>query len=152
MKKLKLRKSPSSDRLHNEMLLHLGLEGKIVLLKLINKTWDTSITPSVWKTAIVTHILKKGKPAEDIKSYRPIHRTSCLRKLTIDPTDDLKLTRSLTPTKLDLKKQGNMWKTSCFLLARRPLMDSRRKRTQQQCLLISNKPITGFGERVSSGR
>ncbi|GFS01258.1 reverse transcriptase-like protein [Elysia marginata] len=42
MKKLKLRKSPGPDMLHNEMLLHLGLEGKKVLLKLINKTWDTA--------------------------------------------------------------------------------------------------------------
>ncbi|GFR84197.1 reverse transcriptase [Elysia marginata] len=81
MKKLKLRKSPGPDRLHNEMLLHLGLEGKKVLLKLINKTWGTSIIRSAWKTAIVTPILKKGKPAEDVKSYKPIHPTSCLGKL-----------------------------------------------------------------------
>ncbi|GFR59057.1 RNA-directed DNA polymerase from transposon X-element [Elysia marginata] len=81
MKKLKLRKSPGPGRLHNEMLLHLGLEGKKVLLKLINNTRGTSIIPSAWKTAIVTPILKKGKPAEDVKSYRPIHLTSCLGKL-----------------------------------------------------------------------
>ncbi|GFR87315.1 Pol protein [Elysia marginata] len=61
MKNLKLRKSPGPDRLHNETLLHLGLEGKKVLLKLINKTWDTSIITSVWKTAVVTPILKKRK-------------------------------------------------------------------------------------------
>ncbi|GFR87739.1 H25N7.04 protein [Elysia marginata] len=59
IKKLKLRKSPGPDRLYNEMLLHLGLEGKKVLLKLINKTWGTSIIPSALKTALVTPILKK---------------------------------------------------------------------------------------------
>ena len=81
MKMLKPRKSPGQDGIHNEMLTHLGTEGKKVILNLINKTWTTGELPSSWKIAIIKPLLKKGKPAEDISSYRPISLTSCLGKL-----------------------------------------------------------------------
>ncbi|GFS26443.1 RNA-directed DNA polymerase from mobile element jockey [Elysia marginata] len=61
--------------------------------------------------------------------------------LTIDSIGGLKLTRPLTPTKLDLE-QGNGRKTSCFVLVRRSLVDSRIRRTQQQCLSISSKTVS----------
>ncbi|GFR62331.1 LINE-1 retrotransposable element ORF2 protein [Elysia marginata] len=130
MKKLKLRKSPGPDRLHNEMLLHLGLEGKKVLLKLINKTWGTSIIPSAWKTAIVAPILKKGKPAEDVKSYRPIHLTFCLGKLAERMINNrlywwLESNKILNPNRAGFRT-GQQTEDSCFVLVRRSLMDSRR--------------------------
>uniref|UniRef100_A0A0B7BHQ4 Reverse transcriptase domain-containing protein n=1 Tax=Arion vulgaris TaxID=1028688 RepID=A0A0B7BHQ4_9EUPU len=81
MKKLKLRKSPGPDKIHNEMLIHLGNVGKAVILDLINKTWNEGTLPKTWKNATITPILKKGKPSEDVKSYRPISLTSCLGKL-----------------------------------------------------------------------
>ena len=39
------------------------------------------LLPNSWKTAIIQPILKKGKPAEELKSYRPISLSSCLGKL-----------------------------------------------------------------------
>ena len=81
LKKLRPRKSPGPDMIHNEMLKHLGGIGKQVVLKLINKSWTTGQLPKAWKIAIIKPLLKKGKPAEEIGSYRPISLTSCLGKL-----------------------------------------------------------------------
>ena len=81
MKKLKSRKSPGPDSIHNEMLTHLGNEGRKIILGLINLTWTKGELPRMWKIATIKPLLKKGKPAEEISSYRPISLTSCLGKL-----------------------------------------------------------------------
>ena len=81
MKKLKSHKAPGPDKIHNEMLTNLGPKGKNVILQLINRTWDKSEIPKTWRNATIIPILKKGKPAEDVKSYRPISLTSCIGKL-----------------------------------------------------------------------
>ena len=44
-RKLKNRKSPGPDKIHNEMISHLGPKGKEALLYLFNKTWETGIIP-----------------------------------------------------------------------------------------------------------
>ena len=79
--KLKKRKSPGPDGIHNEMLQHLGNSGKRTLLQFFNLTWKTGKLPLTWKNAVIKPVLKKGKPAEDVKSYRPISLTSCLGKV-----------------------------------------------------------------------
>ena len=81
MKKLKMRKAPGQDKLHNEMLVNLDDSGRRVLLSLINMTFDTGYIPKVWKNAVISPILKKDKPQEDLNSYRPISITSCLGKI-----------------------------------------------------------------------
>jgi hypothetical protein len=81
MKKLKLRKSPGPDKIHNEMLIHLGSVGKAVILHLINKSWNEGALPRTWRNATITPILKKGKTADKVQNYRPISLTSCLGKL-----------------------------------------------------------------------
>ena len=81
IKKLKKRKSPGPDKVHNEMLTNLGRNGKLLLLRLYNKTWTEGQLPRKWKLATITPILKKGKKANDPKSYRPISLTSCIGKL-----------------------------------------------------------------------
>ena len=81
LKKLKLRKAPGPDKIHNEMLHGLGQIGKETILKLINLTWHRGELPRTWKLAYLTPILKKNKPKGEPKSYRPISLTSCLGKL-----------------------------------------------------------------------
>ena len=63
------------------MLLHLGHEGKLAVLSLINYTWQQKEIPKAWRNAVVSPILKKGKPQEDMSSYRPISVISCQSKL-----------------------------------------------------------------------
>ena len=69
-----MRKAPGQDKLHNEMLVNLDDSGRRVLLSLINMTFDTGYIPKVWKNAVISPILKKDKPQEDLNSYRPISR------------------------------------------------------------------------------
>ena len=79
--KLASRKAPGPDNISNEMIAHLGKVGKPVLLNYINKTWEEGELPTCWLTAVITPILKPGKPPEDVGSYRPISLTSCIGKL-----------------------------------------------------------------------
>ena len=81
IKKLKARKSPGPDGITNEMITNLGTVSKSVLLAFINKTWREGKLPKGWLIAHIKPILKKGKPAQEPKSYRPISLTSCIGKL-----------------------------------------------------------------------
>ena len=81
IRKMKPKKAPGPDKVHNEMIHHLGTKGKEVLLRLFNTSWKKSQIPKAWRTALITPILKKGKPSKDPKSYRPISLTSCIGKL-----------------------------------------------------------------------
>ena len=81
LRKLKKGKSPGPDKIHNEMLLHLGPKGKEALRLLYNKTLEKGQVPKVWKLAIITPILKNGKRADQPQSYRPISLTSCIGKV-----------------------------------------------------------------------
>ena len=80
-RKLKLKKSPGPDRIHNEMLKHLGKKAQNHLLDIFNQSWSQGKVPDCWKEAEIIPILKKGKPKEDPKSYRPISLVSCTGKL-----------------------------------------------------------------------
>ena len=63
------------------MLTHLGNKGKKIILYVINETWRKGELPKAWKLADIKPLLKKGKPAEEVSSYRPISLTSCLGKI-----------------------------------------------------------------------
>ena len=74
-------KAPGPDKVHNEMLKHLGRTGRMKLLSFINRTWTTGTLPKLWKKATITPIPKEGKPGEHPSSYRPISLTSCVGKV-----------------------------------------------------------------------
>ena len=81
LKTLKTKKSPGPDKIHNEMLQHLGPIGKGVLLHLFNTSWKLGKVPKAWKNAHITPILKKDKDPKEPKSFRPISLTSCVGKV-----------------------------------------------------------------------
>ena len=51
------------------------------LLAILNKCWNESKLPSIWKQSIVIPIHKAGRSTEDINHYRPIALTSHIGKL-----------------------------------------------------------------------
>lgn len=81
LNKLKMKKSPGPDKIHNEMIKHLGPLGKKTLLHLINTSWKDSLLPRSWKNAYISPILKKDKDPKEPRSYRPISLTSCVVKV-----------------------------------------------------------------------
>uniref|UniRef100_A0A1I8JA46 RNase H domain-containing protein n=1 Tax=Macrostomum lignano TaxID=282301 RepID=A0A1I8JA46_9PLAT len=78
---LPARKAPGPDEICAEHLQHLGAAGRRAVLQLINASWTQGEVPAAWRRAHIVPILKKGKPADEIGSYRPIALTSTLAKL-----------------------------------------------------------------------
>ena len=75
------RRTPEvEDGVTQEMLSHMGPKAKNALLRLYNRSWQSGTTPPTWRTAVVIPILKKGKKASDLASYRPISLTSTISK------------------------------------------------------------------------
>ena len=81
LKKCKLGKAPGPDEVTSDTLIQLSEYDKAMLLKIINKTWDSGSLPQIWKTANIVPILKNGKPKNKVSSYRPISLTSCISKV-----------------------------------------------------------------------
>ena len=81
LRKLKSKKAPGSDGIHNDMLKHLGPSAQLFLLQIINQSWTQGKVPTQWKEAEIIPILKGGKPKEDPHSYRPISLVSCTGKV-----------------------------------------------------------------------
>ena len=73
--------APGEDTIVYDMIKHLPEYGKVFLLKIINKIWDTGILPKSWKISLIIPVKKPNKDATDASSYRPIALTSCLCKL-----------------------------------------------------------------------
>ena len=134
MKKLRTRKSPGPDQIHNEMLTHLGEVGKKVILKVINFTWLKGELPNAWKIATIKPLLKKDKPAEEISSYRPISLTSSIGKLA-ERMINARLYWWLEVNKIiDVHQSG--FRTG--------------KRTEDLLFRMTQKVIDGFHEKKST--
>ena len=134
MRKLKSRKSPGPDDLHNEMLTHLGHTGKKIILDLINLTWEKGELPKVWKIATIKPLLKKGKSPSELSSYRPISLTSCLGKLA-ERMVNARLYWWLEVNGI-LSKQQAGFRTG--------------QRTEDQLFRLTQKIIDGFQEEKST--
>lgn len=81
IRKLKLRKAPGYDGIHNALLKNLPQKAVILLTKILNACLRISYFPQAWKLAKVIAILKSGKDACLGTSYRPISLLSSLSKL-----------------------------------------------------------------------
>ena len=136
IKKLKKRKSPGPDKVHNEMLINLGKKGKLTLLKLYNKSWTEGHLPNKWKLATITPILKKGKKANDPKSYRPISLTSCIGKLC----------------ERILNSRLYWWLESSGLISQCQAGFRSKSRTEDQLFRLSQRILDGFqrGEQTTA--
>ena len=80
IKSLKM-KLPGSDMIHNIFFKHIPTRIHSDLLKMINKSWETSEVPDKWKESIAIPILKPNKDETKPESYRPITLLSCTGKL-----------------------------------------------------------------------
>lgn len=78
--KLPRKKAPGADHLRAEMLLPIRDTLAPILSMLFELCCQWSYTPSLWRTAQVVPIYKKGDPSS-AANYRPISLTSIMRKL-----------------------------------------------------------------------
>ena len=82
LKALPSGKSPGLDGVSNDLLKLAACPAVAEsLAKLFNMSLRTGVFPKPWKQAMITPILKSGKPSSDPQSYRPVALLSCLSKL-----------------------------------------------------------------------
>ena len=77
---MKAKGAPGKDMVHPRFLKALGPTTLNYLLDMFNESWHVGYCPSSWREAVMVSILKKGKPASSIDSFRPISLTSCIAK------------------------------------------------------------------------
>lgn len=71
--------SPGVDEIHYDMIKNATSEGKIKLLQLFNRIWETGDIPEMWKKTIP--LAKPWKDPRDVNSYRKIQLSNCPCKL-----------------------------------------------------------------------
>ena len=50
-------------------------------MNIINKSWSQGRIPGSWRNAVIVPLLKNGKPASQINSYRPVSLLACVSKV-----------------------------------------------------------------------
>lgn len=73
-------KAPGADGVHPATLRNLPTAGMRTLLELLNRSWCSGVVPAAWRTATIIPIIKKNKPPNAFKSYRPVSLLSCISK------------------------------------------------------------------------
>ena len=105
LSKLKMKKSPGTDGVTNEMIKNLGSMAKIKLLEILNISWTSGRVPQIWREATMIPLLKPGKDSTDASNYRPISLTSCLCK-TMERIINLRLQWYLESKNLLVSQQA----------------------------------------------
>lgn len=70
-----------ADGVSARFILEAGVAAKEFFLDCCNRSFQEGFCPQSWRDAVIVPILKDGKPAGTIDSYRPISLTSCLGKV-----------------------------------------------------------------------
>ena len=78
---LNVNKSAGPDNLPTRVLKELSNELCVPICNIINKSFESGVLPTEWKTANITAIYKKGNKS-DPGNYRPISLTSIICKVT----------------------------------------------------------------------
>jgi hypothetical protein len=81
IKRLRPKKTPGEDGIHNEYLKHMNQDVRVRILKLANLIWSTGVIPESFLRSIVVPVHKPDKPYNEPSGYRPVALTSCLSKL-----------------------------------------------------------------------
>ncbi len=80
IKSMRAKGAAGNDDIPPTFLKNLGDNAMKELLNICNHSFKTGEIPAAWRHAIIIPILKKGKPASQMDSYRPISLTSCVAK------------------------------------------------------------------------
>lgn len=81
LRRMKRKGAPGADDIPPAFLKELGPKALSELLWIFNASFNGADIPQTWRHAIVIPLLKAGKPASEIASFRPISLTSCVVKL-----------------------------------------------------------------------
>jgi len=80
IRKMRVKGAAGEDEIPPSFLKALGPRAKVELLSIFNQSFDDASVPQMWRRAIILPLLKAGKPAGQIASFRPVSLTSCVVK------------------------------------------------------------------------
>ena len=80
IKRMKAKGAAGPDDIPPTFLKNLGEVALTELLGIMNQSFNSGIVPKIWRHAIIIPILKSGKPASNMASFRPISLTSVVVK------------------------------------------------------------------------
>ena len=81
IRKMKAKGAAGADDIPPTFLKALGPLALAELLAIFNLSFHSTDIPQSWRDAIIIPLLKSGKAASELGSYRPISLTSCVVKL-----------------------------------------------------------------------
>lgn len=81
VKRLKNKKAPGPDAIHNTLIKHLPHHGLLLLHLIVVSCFKLCYFPVAWKHANIIPIHKPGKKTNDPSSYRPISLLSAISKI-----------------------------------------------------------------------
>ena len=81
LKTLRKKASSGLDGVSNLMLCNLNEKNQKTLLKILNLSLQIGQLPTIWKSAKIVLIAKRGQNKNSNDGYRPISLTSCIAKL-----------------------------------------------------------------------
>ena len=80
IQKMRTKGAAGEDEIPPSFLKALGPLAKEALLSIFNQSFDDASVPQMWRRAIIIPLLKAGKTAGDLASFRPVSLTSCVVK------------------------------------------------------------------------
>lgn len=75
------KKSPGFDSITKQLLIYMPRKTLVLLTQIFDASLRLGYFPKAWKRAKIIMIHKKGKPTDNVASYRPISLLSLLSKL-----------------------------------------------------------------------
>ena len=81
IKKMRSRGAADPDEVPLTFLKALGPAAKEELLSIFNQCFNEAEVPQPWRNATIIALLKMGKPASNMESFRPVSLTSCAVKI-----------------------------------------------------------------------
>jgi ribonuclease HI len=79
--KMRTKGAPGPDDISPALIKAFGAAARAELLRICNQSLAGGGTPQDWRRATIVPLLKSGKPASVIDSFRPVSLTSCLVKV-----------------------------------------------------------------------